>query len=211
MVKKRFIFVLTLCLIAFYAIPAYADFSVESNRIVFKNKQQVVKIVKLAPQTPDGKEGYFVDKVYHNYNYVLIYRNYHWLGEFSHTPGVEKIEVYDKSGEKLFTIAEKTWQYVGNHIFSHHWLVVLNPVEGELPGFSFIQLQKQHYGYHAIKENPLFIHAFLHRTGFSRDKDTVWIISRRAWQNNSFEWLIVEVDEQGKWRKCTVKFNQDEE
>ncbi|MFC2141037.1 hypothetical protein ACFLQP_01935 [Acidobacteriota bacterium] len=212
MVKKRFVFVLKVCLIAFCAIRGYADFSVESNRIVFKNNQEVTKIVKLAPQTPDGKQGYFVDKVYHNYNYVLIYRNYHWLGDFDHTPGLEKIEVYDRYGEMRFTITDNTRQYIGEHHFSEHWLVVVKHSEGEFMGYSFIHMQKQQYGHHTIKGYPHFIHAFLYHTGFGSDKDTVWIICGTDFKEYGIciEWLIMEVDEQGKCRKCKVKFNPDE-
>jgi len=211
MFKKRFVFVLTVCLAAFCAIRGYADFSVESNRIVFKNNQEVTKIVKLAPQTPDGKQGYFVDKVYHNYYYVLIYRNYHWFGDFDHVPGVEMIEVYNSSGDKLFTIADNTWQYIGELHFSDHWLVVMNHSEGDLMGYSFINMQKQQYGHHIIKENPSYFHAFLHHTGFG-SMDTVWIIGGTDFKEYGIciEWLIMEVDEQGKCRKCKVKFNPDE-
>ena len=167
---------LILFLVNFNTIACYADFSIENNKIIFKDKNKTVKILNLKPKTaPNKKGGYFIDKVYHNQDYILVYRNYNYLGGFCHTPKVEKIEIYDHIGNNIFNITKGPRKYVGlQFIFSEDWVVILNSVEGGLSGFAFINMKNRLHKYiHLNKKGAEFIHAFKYETGYTKEKDVI--------------------------------------
>ena len=208
---KRILCILVVLLSSLSSVCDAANFSITPEKIVFYQEKDIPgHVVALRPKTPDNDRGYFLDKVYNNRQYILIYRNYHYLGDFCHTPDVERIDVYDNTGTYLFAITEMPRQYVGTRfLFADHWVVIVNPVEGDFSGFAFIDLQDHQYQHIIVEEKgSLFIHAFLYQTGYARDPQRVWIIYQR-WEPYAPR-DIIEIDEHGQWRTARVQFESRE-
>lgn len=204
---KRICLFVVVLFSSFSSVCHAAYFTVTPEEIVFyQDKETPVHSVRLRPKTSDGEQGYILDKVYHNHQYLLIYRSYHYLGDFCHTPDVERIDIYDKTGTYLFAITDTPRHYVGERFFfADHWLVIVNPVEGEFSGFAFINFQEQQYRYTMVEEKgSLFVHAFLYRTGYARDAQRVWIVYQQ-WEPYAPQGVI-EVDEHGHWRRGHITF-----
>ncbi len=203
---KRIMIITIAMLVNITTVTYAAYFSIKPDKIIFTHQGKKIKIIPLKPKIPVGDKGeYIVDKVLNNLHYLLIYRDYHYLGDFCHRPDVRKIEVYNKVGDNLFNITESPRLYVGKiPIFSRHWMIIADPQEGAFSGFALINMKKKYNNYITINtKGSVFIHAFKYNSGFSGDKDVMWIILKNS---RDVHETIIEIDENGHWKQSAVQF-----
>lgn len=197
-----------------------STFEVKDNQVIFRESDKVVKTLSLKPETPyeDGqeyikdKDKVFYDQRAYNPEYLLVYRDvsYHVEGHPAPIHGT-RIEVYDRKGNKKFVIDNDMGMYSGWHIlFSQDWAVIISDDEGMIDGYGFIHMKDQIHKYVpfpaergrvAIEE---FIHVFKfdrYQTGYPKEKDVVWVISRIG----EIE-VITEITGDGSYKRSSVRF-----
>ena len=179
-------------------------FEIKDNQVIFREGNEAVKTLSLKPKTPyedmrpetpiEARRGYTEDKVFYDQRaykpeYLLVYRNGNYP-DAAHVPPVngKEIEVYDRKGNKKFVIDNDMGMYCGWHIlFSQNWVVIISDDEGMIDGYGFIHMQDQTHKYvpfpaeHGRAAIEDFIHVFKYgkyQTGYTKEKDVVWIISR---------------------------------
>ena len=199
-----------------------STFEVKDNQVIFREDDKVVKTLSLKPETPyeDGR-GYMKDKVFYDqraYNpeYLLVCRDasYHIEGHPAPIDGAT-IEVYDRKGNKEFVIDNDMGKYSGWHIlFSQDWVVIISDDEGMIDGYGFIHMKDQTHKYvsfpteHGRMTSEQFIHVIKidsRQTGYPREKDVVWVISRIGGIEEGRE-VITEITSDGSYKRSEVRF-----
>ena len=125
--KLRFLLP-SLLLCAWLPMVCHAEFKVTDQQVLFVDQGEVSKRIDLSPKSYDQKKGLYVeDKVYHNDDYVLIYRGYRHLKVTGRTAGADRIEVYSPDGTQVFAITENPHWFVGTQfIFAKEWVVIID-------------------------------------------------------------------------------------
>ena len=196
-------------------LPCHAAFEVKEDQVIFRENDKVVKTLSLKPKTAYGdEEVYIKDKVFYDqrrYNpeYLLIYRDYNYLGDFCHTPKAKRIEVYDSKGNRGLVIDRNARIYVGQfYVFSKNWVVIINDAEGVISGYGFIHMKDKNYRYVSFSDErghaEDFIHAFRYQTGYTKEKEVVWIISRIGGLGGRE--IITEIASDGSYKRRDVRF-----
>lgn len=206
-----------------------STFEVKDNQVIFKEDDKVVKTLSLKPETPyednrletpiEIRRGYTKDAVFYDqraYNpeYLLIYRNGDYP-DMAHVPPIngKTIEIYNKNGDKEFVIENDLFVYSGWHIlFSQDWVVIIRADERMIDGYGFIHMKNQTYKYVPFPmergRSEDFIHVFKfdrYQTGYSKEKDVVWIISRIGGVEEGRE-VITEITSDGSYKRSEVRF-----
>ena len=206
-----------------------STFEVTDSQVIFRESDKVVKTLSLKPETPyedmrpitqiENRRGYVRDKVFYDQRaykpeYFLIYRNGNYPDR-AHVPPINgrEIEIYDRKGNKKFVIDNDMGMYSGWHIlFSQNWVVIIRADEGMIDGYGFIHMKDQTHKYVPFPAErgraEDFIHVFKfdgYQTGYSKEKDVVWVISRIGGLKDGRE-VITEIASDGSYRRSDVKF-----
>ena len=210
------IVIVSICSLGSESYAQRSTFEVTDDRVLFKDGDKVVKTVLLKPKTPYGdssaytKDEVFFDQRRYYSHYLLIYRNFNYPDR-PHTPPINgtNIEIYDNSGNRLFVIDNMNRRYNGLLLlFSEDWAVIVDNDEGMISGYGFIQMKDKTHRYVSLPVGERGYNEFVHaitidqyQTGYSAEKDVVWIISRFDGRE-----IITEIASDGSYRTSELAF-----
>ena len=206
-------------------------FEVKDNQVIFKEGDKVGKTLSLQPKTPyednrpetpnEARRGYIKDEVFYDQRvydpeYLLIYRNCNYPDRAHVAPiNGKRIEVYDRKGNQEFVINNHMGMYSGSHIlFSQDWVVIISNAEGMIYGYGFIHMKDQTHKYVSFpaERGRMAIEEFIHvikidsrQTGYTKEKDVVWVISRIGGVEEGRK-VITEITSDGSYKRSDVRF-----
>lgn len=208
-----------------------STFEVKNNQVIFREDDKVVKTLSLKPETPyednrpetpnEARRGYIKDEVFYDQRvydpeYLLIYRNGNYP-DGAHVAPIngKRIEVYDRKGNQEFVINNHMGMYSGSHIlFSQDWVVIISNAEGMIYGYGFIHMKDQTHKYVSFpaERGRMAIEEFIHvikidsrQTGYTKEKDVVWVISRIGGVEEGRK-VITEITSDGSYKRSDVRF-----